>query len=58
MMTAATARKLDEKGTFYVDWDDVSGAHGVFGTESGFCYATFSDKDEAEVEAARYRRKT
>jgi hypothetical protein len=32
----------------YVEWDFDTAAWGVFGEESGFCYATFASKAEAE----------
>jgi hypothetical protein len=42
------AYRKDRKGDFYVDMDEKTGAWGVFGSETGFCYATFSDLKEAE----------
>ena len=43
--------KRDPRDQFYVDPED--GDFGVFGTESGFCYALFSDRGEAERDAQR-----
>ncbi len=54
-MNAGEAFQKDKRGDFYADWDDEAGAYGVFGTESGFCYATFSDKGDAEDQAVRLR---
>lgn len=54
-MTSREALEQDKKGEFYADpaYDgDESGDWGVFGTESGFCYSTWSSKEEAE-QAAR-----
>jgi hypothetical protein len=43
---AHDAEKLD-KGSKYVDFDEDTGMHGVFGTESGFCYALCMSEEEA-----------
>ena len=32
----------------YVDYDSEFEQWGVFGSDSGFCYATFCDKQEAK----------
>lgn len=40
------AVKQDRNGEFHID--DAEGFYGVFGSNSGFCYATFADKTEAE----------
>jgi hypothetical protein len=47
-ITHQEARERDSQGTYYVDFDEESGCWGVFGSESGFCYATFTDWDEAK----------
>jgi hypothetical protein len=43
--------KRDTRDQFYVDREN--GSFGVFGTESGFCYALYSDRGEAERDAQR-----
>lgn len=43
--------KRDTRDKFYVDSDGDD--FGVFGTESGFCYALYSDRDEAQQETKR-----
>lgn len=40
------ASKLDVAGELYVD--PFEDGYAVFGSESGFCYATFNDKSEAQ----------
>jgi hypothetical protein len=49
-----TAYLLDSgKGTFYAEAvDEDGGDYGVFGSETGFCYSTWSSKDAAEEDAA------
>jgi hypothetical protein len=42
------AFQKDLEGEVYADWDDDEESYGVFGTESGFCYALVCDEDEAE----------
>ena len=50
-MTGAEARVLDSEGTLYVDIDPNGDCtvYGVFGSESGHCYATFCELEEAEA---------
>ena len=31
----------------YLEWDDEFNWWGVFGSDSGFCYASFTSKQEA-----------
>jgi hypothetical protein len=38
----------------YVDWDEDHEQFGVFGTESGHCYASFGSKEECQEYARRY----
>lgn len=45
------ALKLDEEGEFFEEWDPDTGLYCVFGTESDFCYATFSDEGDARKRA-------
>ena len=47
-MTGWEAAELDKNGTLYAEYDDDVAGYGVFGSESGHCYASFTDKDEAE----------
>lgn len=46
----------DKKGCFYADLDSESGSYGVFGSESGFCYSTWSDQGQAEEQAEKANR--
>lgn len=46
-MTRSEAYRKDRKGDFYVDEDDKTNGWGVFGSETGFCYGTFSDTSDA-----------
>ena len=32
----------------YAEWDEEFEWYGVFGVDSGFCYASFGSKEEAE----------
>lgn len=50
-LTGAEARVLDSEGTLYVDIDPNGDCtvYGVFGSESGHCYATFCELEEAEA---------
>ena len=41
---------------FYAEWDEDTQLYGVFGTESGFCYATYSNPSEAEETAKQMRK--
>jgi len=52
-MNRADAYKMDSKyhDSFYTD--EEYGSFGVFGTESAFCYALFSDKNSSDEEANR-----
>lgn len=43
------ALKLDFE--FYADYDEESAAYGVFGIETGFCYASYSDSEKAKSKA-------
>ncbi len=43
---SSDAHKLD-KGSIYEEFDTDTNNYGVFGTESGFCYATFADRRDA-----------
>jgi len=53
-MTSTKALEIDKKhGTFYADWDDESGSWCVFGSESGFAYASYGSEDEALDESDR-----
>ena len=47
-MTGAEAEKLDAKGCKYVDFDEVSGYYGIFGSESAFCYESYADEHDAK----------
>lgn len=38
---------------FFVAFDDDFGCYGLFGTESGFCYALYCDLSEADQEMNR-----
>jgi hypothetical protein len=38
---------LQDRGSLWVDFDEVSGSYGIFGTETGFCYSTYTDEQEA-----------
>lgn len=50
MMTGAEAVVLDKNGCLYVtiDPDGDCTVFGVYGSESGHCYATFCEQAEAE----------
>lgn len=52
-MTSNRAYQMDKRGEFYSEWDEDSQMYCVFGSESGFCYATYAGKEEAEEEAQR-----
>ena len=43
--------KPDSKEDVYPDHDEDSGFYGVFGVNSGHCYAGFADEKEAEKKA-------
>ena len=45
-MNRGRAVKLD-KGSKYVSFDEETDCYGIFGTESGFCYALYASRDEA-----------
>jgi hypothetical protein len=45
------AHALDSKGGYYVALDEETELWCVFGTESGFAYATYADKLDAELDA-------
>lgn len=45
-------KPADTREGVYVEWDDEFGHYGVFGENSGFCYATYFHKPEAEEYAA------
>lgn len=47
-MNGWEASKLDAKGEYYAEYDEDVGEWCVFGTESGFCYATFMSQRQAE----------
>jgi len=49
VMNKYKAVKMDKKGELYVEYDSEIEAFGVFGTESGFCYASFTSKKEADA---------
>jgi hypothetical protein len=57
-MTLTEALKKDKNGSYYEKWDVETGMWGVFGSESGFCYLTFSDKFEAYMYAKGMKRRT
>ena len=48
-------KKQFPKGSYkeevYTDQDEDSGAYGVFGIDTGHCYASFMDGKEAEEKA-------
>lgn len=50
-MNGWKAAELDKKGWFYAEYDEEHAMHGVFGSESGHCYASFSGEDEAKKHA-------
>jgi hypothetical protein len=52
-MNRTMAVQIDKKSDVYVDTDE--GMHCVFGADSGFCYATFADGEEAETYATNLR---
>jgi len=41
---------------YYAEWDDDACGYGVFGDHTGFCYASYADKGEAEEEAGNRNR--
>lgn len=49
----STWAKENNAEPVYADEDD-DGFYYVFGIETGFAYASYSDKDEAEKAAAEY----
>ena len=49
MMNGTEATQMDKGGEFYAE--ETCGMWGVFGTESGFCYATYMDEQEATERA-------
>jgi hypothetical protein len=51
----ASAPKIKDS-VYYPEFDAKSGSYGVFGAESGFCYASFSDESDAKIEAGRMNR--
>jgi len=53
-MNRTEAFKLDDD--FYSEYDEEVEAYGVFGNQSGFCYATFSDDFNAEEEAEKLKK--
>ena len=42
----------------YVEWDEDAAAHCVFGKDSGFAYASFSDKGEADTHSKDHNQNT
>jgi hypothetical protein len=46
-MNRTEAYQKDRKGDFYVDDCEKTNGHGVFGSETGFCYGSFSDAKDA-----------
>jgi len=52
-MTGWEAAELDKNGTLYAEYDDDVAGYGVFGSESGHCYATFCGLAEAQEWAAK-----
>lgn len=55
-LNRAEAYKLDKNGEFYAEFDEDSGSHCVFGTESGFAYECCGDETEAERKAEEMNR--
>lgn len=55
-LTAYQAILLDKIGVFYYDWDEEIQMYGIFGSESGFCYHTFTNLEEAKTETKRMNR--
>lgn len=47
-MNGREAHKID-CGSYYVDFDEDTNAWCVFGSESGFAYANFVDKEDAQT---------
>lgn len=47
-LTRQRAEKLDATGCKFVDYDEISGCYGIFGSESGFCYESYSDEHDAK----------
>jgi hypothetical protein len=43
--------KPNPNDQFYADYDEESCAYCVFGTESGFAYASYATQEEAEMDA-------
>ncbi len=46
-MNAQQALKLDNRNSFYVEFDNDCDMWGVFGCESGFCYSLHTDEYSA-----------
>ena len=44
--------KAKSKEEVYADIDSDSGFYGVFGADTGHCYASFADQKEAEEKAS------
>ena len=53
-MTRKEAIKIDTD--FEVDLDEGTGDFCVFGNESGFAYASFASKDDADESAEKMRK--
>jgi|WetSurSiteA1Bulk_404760.scaffolds.fasta_scaffold220231_1 hypothetical protein len=53
-MTTKNYPEATVKETRYVDWDEDTQSYGIFGEESGHCYATYSDKDVAKKALAEW----
>jgi len=55
MMNRDEAAQMDKSGEFYAEEifyaEEASSIWGVFGTESGFCYETYMDEQEATERA-------
>lgn len=52
-MNRRTALTRDVLGEIYADYDEETGNYLVLGSESGFAYSSWSDKQEAENEAIK-----
>lgn len=52
-LTGKSAYQIDKNGEFYVEFDEDIGLYCVFGSETGFCYATYADDQEAQIDADR-----
>ena len=59
-MNRTEAIQKDKVGSFYADFDEESGMWCVFGTESGFAYYSYADKESADerAEAMEYEQIT